>query len=79
MPLGDLRLAKARQEEFRREAAGRARGTLITGSFATRWRSRLRRARSFGIQLIGLRRGRPPQRFTGEVAPTIGGDLPSGR
>ena len=80
MPLGDLSLAKARQEELRREAAKRARGTLLTGSPATRWRSRIRRGAVFL---------HPACRPSDEAGPyasgsparcsAIGGDLPSGR
>jgi hypothetical protein len=79
MPLGDLRLAKARQEELRREAAEHARGAVLTGSFGTRWRSRVRRTRSFAMHLVGLPRERPPERFVREVSPTIRGDLSSGQ
>jgi hypothetical protein len=78
MPLGDLSVAKVRQEELRREAAKHAKGALLTGSPATRWRSRMRGARSFCMQIVGFPRDRPlRERLAREVPPAIRGDLPS--
>jgi hypothetical protein len=79
MPLGDLSVAKARQEELRREAAKHATGALLTGSLGTRWRSRIG-ALSFCMQVVGFPRKRPLRaRLAREVPSAISGDLSSGQ
>jgi hypothetical protein len=79
MPLGDLSVAKARQEELRREAAKHAKGALLTGSLATRWRSRMRGALSFCMQIVGFPRDRPHrERLAPEVPSALRGPLSSG-